>query len=129
MIRQPLMFRDVFRRDDHAHSRRRGGVNVLLITLLAVHVYFKNPSSFWKRFKQGFPEIIAAGGNAALAVNAESDSRDLRDRLQNRLQSIAAVRRMIGPRQPVYRIIGAGAVSISMRPKSQLELESPPGAF
>src|ERR1039457_2060535 len=95
MIRQPLMFRDVFRRDDHAHSRRRGGVNVLLITLFAVHVYFENPSGFRKRFKQGFPKIITAGGNTALAVNAESDSRDLRDRLQNGLQSITAVRRVI----------------------------------
>src|ERR1035441_4775953 len=95
------MFGDVFRRDDRAHTRRGGGVNVFLITLFAVHVYFENPSDFRKRLEQGSPKIIAASGDAALAVNAESHSRDLRDRLQNCLPSIAAVRRMIGPRQPV----------------------------
>ena len=73
------MFRDVFRGDHHTHSCGRCGIDVFLITLFAVHIDFQNPSDFRKRSKNRSPEIIAAGGNAALAVNAESDSRDLRD--------------------------------------------------
>jgi len=66
-----LVLAPVFRRDDHGHSSRQSGVNVFLMTFLAVQVDFDFPARRRNRREQGFSKTVTAGLDAFAYARGE----------------------------------------------------------
>src|ERR1017187_8497889 len=74
VVTQPLMFRPIFRRNLDRHAGFHGDVDHLLIDALGVHVDLDRPARAADPLEQRPPEIVAAFGNAPLAVYPQSEA-------------------------------------------------------
>lgn|SRR5437879_7196017 len=126
MIPQALMFGPELDAGFDRHSRLVGHVNHLLIQALGMHLNLDDASRSGDSLEQRLPKLVTALGNAALAVNAQSKSADLRACLQHGCERISAVGSMYLRRETNDVVIRVRTVRplVRVRPDAKLELKA-----
>src|SRR5690349_14396409 len=91
-----------------------------------MHIDLDAPATRRNAREERAPEVVAPLRDAALPVNAQRHAVDLRHRLQERPQRVAAVGRVALRIQPRDGVIDLRALRelIDLRPETELELQS-----
>src|SRR5690348_938570 len=125
VVRQAHVLRPGLGRNGNGHSRSERNINHLLVEPLCVQIDFNPSSACGYSLEDGFPEGVAWFRNTAFAVNTKYHAADRRTLLENRPQSIAAIRGVIFRCQPADGVVGVRAVGplIRVRPQPELKIE------
>jgi hypothetical protein len=111
------------RRHAHGHSCAECDIDVPLVGALGVEIEVDAAAGGLDCGKQGFPEIVPAVRNTALAVHTDAESGDLGAGLQQRREAVAAIGRVGFRRQSGDPVVGDGIRPfVGMRPERQIEL-------
>ncbi len=94
VIAETHVFGPVFGRNLNRHAGGRGEVEHLAVDALGMHVDFDRASGARDAVEDHAPEIVAALGDAAFAMNPHRDSADARACLEDHGESIPAIGRM-----------------------------------
>ncbi len=125
VVGQALVLGGEFRRQVDRLARRDGIGDHLRVGALGVQIDLDPAACARDAVEHRLPEIVAAFGDAALAMDAQRDGGDRRHRREKRGQRIAAIGSMGLRRQPFDSVAGARAVLplIAMHPDAELEIE------
>ena len=89
------MFGPEFRRDSNMQTGDQSVLDHLPVYAFGVEINFDAAAAAGDTFENAFLKIVAAFGDAALAVNAKRDAVDGRHSLEQGRQSVATVGRVI----------------------------------
>ena len=126
VIGQPEVLGPELRRDGDRQARPQRRVDRGLVDALRVQVDPDAPPAADAAVKDRPPQIVAALGYAAFAVDAEGDAGDVGTFLQQQGEGGAAVRRVGLGGESVDVVVRLGAVgpAIGMSPQSELEIQA-----
>src|ERR1700733_3523126 len=127
VVTETLVFRRIFCSQLDRHARFRGHVDHGLVHALRMHVNFDLAATAGDGFEERFPEGVASFRNTALPVYPKREPLNLWALLHDHGQSIAGIRCMVLGSQTIDTVMRTRTVRplVSMRPDSQLKLQSP----
>ncbi len=113
-------------RDRHGRAGGERRVDHVLIHALGVHVDLDGATTRGDTLEDGFPELVAALLDAALAMHAERDAADLWHLLQEQPHRVATIRpvRLGGEPLDGGVRVWAGVPFVAVHPQPELELQA-----
>ncbi len=126
VVRHAEVLGPVLRRDLHRLARAQRGVDHPLVHPLGVHVDLDLSAAGRHAVEYRLPELVASLLDPALAVDAEGDTADLRDGLEQRTHRVAAVGAVSFGSEAFDRVVRLRARDplVAVHPDAQLELHA-----
>ena len=123
VIGHPEMLGPVLRRHVDRHAGRERPIDHRVVEALGVEVDLDTCALPGHAVEHGLPEVVAALGDAALAMDPQRHGGDRRAGAQQRGERIATVRGVDCRREPLHDVLRLRAVGerVSVHPDSELE--------